>query len=174
MKCVYIALTLVYGLAWKCGMIVIAVALLAAMNPGGGDDGLTGPSRPDSIQYVMMTAADKATRVVMTAPAGGYSSKCTLVDEDGRQLLQATYSRHGCLNVEWGDTYPVRPRSTTSRDGKFDLRASDGGNSYELLLRPGGVSGVTAVDASKCDYRGFGYTKEGVPVVDPWEIGTAP
>ena len=170
MRHVYRTLAAVYEFAWKCGIVVIAVALLAAMTPGKGDGGLSPPTELDPMRTVTTTRGE-TVRVIMKAVDGAGVSTCMLLDDDGRQLLQATYDRYGCLNIQWGDAFPVRPFCSATRDGQISLVARNRMQCYELMLRPNGVSGVRIADYLKEDDRGLGYSRDGELVVDPWAIG---
>lgn len=171
MRCVYLALIAAYELTWKCGIIVIAVALLAAMNPGEGEGGLDDPTEPKSTRLITATR-DECVQVIMEASKDGISSKCMLLDEDGRQLFQAAYDRSGSLWVRWGDAFACQPCGTATRDGSISLAARSGMHRFEFLLRPKGVSGVRTCDYERDEYRGLGYTEEGELSTDPWEVGT--
>ena len=172
MKCVCLVLSVVYGFAWKSGVIVIAVALLAAMTPGRGDDGAPDSNETYSKQHVVF-ADGEPVRVTMKALDGGGHSSCLLLDEDGRLLLQTTYDWHGALNIRWGDAFPAPPSCTATRDGRLSLGARQGMMLYNLMINPNGACGLRTQDYSRAEYRGLGYSQDGQLVVDPWAIGSA-
>jgi hypothetical protein len=172
MGSVRLALAAAYEFAWKCGVIVIAVALLPTIIPWEADEPDPGPRGRDTGSDVALIGGE--ARVSMTPPAGEDSSSCTLVDEDGRPLLRATYRRDGGLKIRWGDAYPVQPYCSATLDGWLHFIVAEGVNRYEVMLHPTGASGVRAFDVHNGDYHGLGYTKQGDLVVNPWDVGRTP
>lgn len=171
MKSIYHTMAAAYEFAWKCGVIVIALALFAAMIPEERDDSPLDPTQP-ALARPTASAADQAVEVIMTGRGAGERSRCTLLDEDGRRLLEATYDWSGCLWVHWGDAFPVQPFCTATRDGWISLTARDRLQNYELMVRPQGVSGFRIADYLRNDYQGLGYSKNGELVFDPWPISS--
>ena len=173
MKFARLALVSAFGVSWKCGVVVLAVAALSALAPGDGDHAQSDASGSDSIRTIAITGGE-SVQVVMSAPAGKGASKCMLVDEQGRQLLQVTYDKFGALEIRWGDAYPVRTRCVAVRGGWFYVDADENENRYQMIIDPEGVSGVMARDVSTGECHGLGYTQDGDLVVDPWAYKLTP
>lgn len=167
MKVVPRVLAAAFEIAWKCGMIATAVALLPRMGFHEDDELGCDTSGRDSTRLI---AVGDELQVPMTMLAGEVCSKCTLLDGEGNQLLQANYHRSGSLWVRVGDAFPVRSSFTVTPSGEFNLGARDDERRYEMLLRPSGTSSVWTTDIWWNDFHGLGYTKDGRLVIDPLEI----
>jgi len=160
------ALAVAYEFAWKCGIIVIAVALLAAMPAEDRKVASSASSRTVS-PIVISNPEGDTTEVSMAVAAESLFSNCSLLDEDGKELLHVQYSRNGSLWVKWGDAFPFQPRCTSTRDGAFEAVILDRETLYRLRLRPAGVSGFTISGTSLNETYGLGITQDGELVNDP-------
>ena len=169
MKYAHRALASVFGFAWKCSVVVIALALLSAMAPDDEGHAHSGSAEPAALK-----AFGESVRVTLKPGAGRSDSRCMLVDEDGNQLLLASYRKDGELWIQWGDAFPVRPSCMATRDGQHSIVVMDGDFHYSFELRPNGVSGLRAVNFERGDYFGLGFTPDGKRVTDPWAIGEIP
>lgn len=167
MKTAHFALVAAYEFAWKCGVIVIAIALLAAMTPKDRDFAST--DSPGSVpQQVVSAAEGRNVEVNMEMAEGSYFSNCSLVDERGRELLHATYNRSGGLLVQWGEAFPVRPGCTATRDGRFQLDVMNDTIRCGLNIRQDGVMNFKALGSSLDDSRAPIAVEDGKLVDELW------
>ena len=158
--------TAAFSLAWKCGVVTIAVSLIAAMftslnsspdvdrpNPSP----LAGSSSPQG----------REPHLRMQVLSGKLESHYVLEDEDGYELVRVTYVRGGSVNVRLGSSFSVQPGLSVTRNGECNFAVWHRDICYRLNLRENEPSGFTIIDAWHHVTRVFGFTKDGDFVDDP-------
>lgn len=167
------ACTVACTFAWKNIIIVSAVALLATRTPGELGTELLVPIEPGVMHYATMIPGENV-EVTLNLADGQLDSNYTLADEDGNQLLQATYHRNGSFWLRFGDAFPAQPTFTVTSGGEFELCAHDDEHRYQMMLRPNGLSCVWTADMWWNDYHRLEFNKDGKLVAEPREIASAP
>jgi hypothetical protein len=137
MKTVWTAARSAFAFAWKFGLIALAIALLASMPKEGVDVTVATPERA-SEDGAPGPAADGVAYVTMKRAASSQTSHCTLLDEDGGELLRVSYDRHGYMHLAWGERFSARPSVTTTKDGWLGLNFRTNGVLCNLLRQPDG------------------------------------
>jgi hypothetical protein len=156
-----------FDLAWKFGVIVIAIGLSMLTPPGeaGNDAGRGAPAGASRPADANLFGDD--VRVTMDVPAGRPFAHCTVQAADGDELALITYSRTGSLTIMLGEAFSARAGSTASPDGTYRLEVVHDEAAYRLELRPEGVSGF-AVDHPRRGVRdGLGFSPQGKLIHDP-------
>jgi hypothetical protein len=158
-----------FDLAWKLGVIVIAIGLCALMPSGearddAGRKAAAGATNPDDASLF-----GDDVRVTMDV-RGRPFAHCTVRAADGGELARINYSRTGVLTITLGDAFPTRAGAMASTDGTYRLEVGHAEAAYRLKLQPGGASGF-AVDHRRLGIRrGLGLTPEGELIHDPTVI----
>jgi hypothetical protein len=137
MKTVWIAARSAFAFAWKLALIVIAIALLASIPKGDVGVTVAVPERA-SENGAPAPAADDVAYVTMKRAAESQTSRCTLLDEDGGELLRVSYDRHGYMHLAWGERFSARPSVTTTEEGWLGLNFRTNGVLCNLLRQPDG------------------------------------
>jgi hypothetical protein len=152
-------LTVSFSLAWKCGVVAIAVFLVAAMfttakDSAGVDLRRSAPHAAESI------TGDGETRVRMELPPGKLLAKYALHDEQGDDFVDVSYIREGVV-VRLGKAFPVQPGLSVGLDGRCEISVSQNEVFYNLRLLKDGSSAFTIRSPREGLDREFGINKEG-------------
>jgi hypothetical protein len=83
-------LTVAFSLAWKCGVVTIAVALIATISGGTGN----APDRSLHKAAPQTGPSGVRNREMVLEPGSLFSNR-SIEDEYGNELLQVTHSRRG-------------------------------------------------------------------------------
>jgi hypothetical protein len=157
MRCAYYAWVAVFDLAWKIGVIAIAIGLCMLMPPGEeGDAGREATAGAADRSAPSLFGDD--VRVTLDVPEGRPSARVSLRGGEGEELAQVTYNRTGTITFMLGEAFPTRAGSIASPDGTYRLEVGHAGASYRLRIQPGGASGF-AVDHPRLGVReGLGFS----------------
>jgi hypothetical protein len=163
---VWIVVRAAYELAWKFGLIMISVALLASMSRGNRDASYESAV---GVSIGSQSSAEDATYVTMKRSGELGRSSCLLRDEDGSELLSVRYDRLGCLHLSWGEGFAGGPSVAAVRDGGLSLNIKANDLLYTLSRQPDGATGFELFDLSDGTRRCFRITEEGEVVRVPAE-----
>jgi hypothetical protein len=154
----WIVVRAAYEFAWKFGLIMISIALLASMSRGNRD----APVRSSAgVSSGAEAAAEDATFVTMRRVGELGRSSCLLLDEDGSVLLRVGYDRLGCLHLSWGECFPGCPSIAAVRDGGLSLNMKANALLYNLTRRADGATGFELFRTSDGKRSCFRITEEG-------------
>jgi hypothetical protein len=133
----------------RTGVVVLVATVLlswtVSLERNGGD--LT--SARDVPSSLVSKSTIDPTRVRMEVGSGRPYSAYSLEDEEGRELIRVTYSRHGFVIVNLGEVFPLRPGFSARIDGSYDFVVDHEGVNHRLTIRPGGTSGFTIARSSR-------------------------
>lgn len=167
MNVVYSALAAAFEVAWKSGIIVVAIALIASMTSGEKGKASPESTEVDPAKEVATAPGGETNRVSMALPEGAFFSTCSLTDGEGNELIRATYDRTGGLWVHWGDAFPVQPAVTVTRRSAVEFTLRDRRALYHLRVRPQDASGLTISGPAPYGRHGLGINESGEAVNDP-------
>jgi hypothetical protein len=102
----------------------------------------------------------------MKTAEGGCCSNCSLLDEDGSELLRVSYDRRGYMHLAWGERFSAAPSLITTTDGGLGLNFKMNGLLYNLSRRPDGAMNFDLFGLSDGERRAFRITAAGevVPI----------
>jgi len=161
-----VALTAAFSLAWKCGAVMIAISLIAAMFTGPRSKQDFDPLK-SAQQEVFTSTPVSETSVRMRLESGSNESHYNLEDEHGNELVQVTYTQGGVVIVRLGKAYPFQPGFSITRGGNYKFAVMHHNVFYRLSFLENGTSGFTILAPPHGVARGFGFTKDGEFVDDP-------
>lgn len=154
----------VQNLVLKGGVLAGAVSLCVLMM-----------SRPESGEPVSQPVAattfdpglvSDTAQVAMSVPAGRLSSRYSMRDEAGREVVLVTYNRDGVVDVLLGEAFPTRAACLATPEGMFKLGVTRSDVKYSLEIKRDGSSDYSVLGTSLKDYGRLSLSPDGQPIPD--------
>ena len=154
----------VQNLVLKGGVLAVAVSLCGTMLSRPEDGEVEAPPAAGTM-YDPGLVGD-TTQVAMSVPAGRLSSRYSMRDETGREVVLVTYNRDGVVDVLLGEAFPTRAACFATPEGMFKLGITRSDVNYSLEIKPDGSSDYSVLGTSLKDYGRLSLSPDGQTIPD--------